>query len=82
MLFYGVNLNNCNHGIFAQFLSRLQCYASTGMLLGLLQALKSHCYSQPLHGAVWGASCAAGSAEYADSIKLNVASCKQECCLV
>jgi len=62
MLFYAVNLNNCKHGCFAQFLSRLQCYASIVMLLGLVQALKSHCRSQPLHGAASGPSYAAGSA--------------------
>lgn len=36
------------------FLARLHCYASTVMLLVLVQALKSHCCSQLLHGAALG----------------------------
>lgn len=56
MLFYAVNLNNCEHRFFfSKFLSRLPCYAFPVVLLELVRALKIHCCIQLFQGAASGA---------------------------
>lgn len=69
------------HGGFAQFLSRLQCYESTVMLLELVQALKSHCCSQLLTALHQAPDVQLDLQSDPNSIKLNAASHKQKYCL-